>query len=109
MALRVDGLSYRLIAPQLGHEPRICHGHVRSDGVVAMRLLLLALLYPTQLATAAAITVVPLPRPRCQLLYWPVADDINSVPYQDQLGSQRPSSSSAAVGDTMRNHNLISD
>ena len=38
MALRVDGLSYRLIAPQLGHEPRIRHGDVRSDGVVASRL-----------------------------------------------------------------------
>jgi hypothetical protein len=51
MSLRVDGLSYRLIAPQLGHEPRIRHGDVRSDGVVAMRLLLLALLFPTQPAT----------------------------------------------------------
>ena len=51
MAVRVDGLSYRLIARNLRHEPRIRRGNVRSDGVVAMRLLLLALLHPAQPAT----------------------------------------------------------
>ena len=48
-----------------------------------MRLLLLALLYPTQPTTEATITVVPLPRP------YPGRSPtiIDSVLHQDQLGS----------------------